>query len=66
MPPYPATATATTTLHSRRGGVDLWRNSYTLPGVGVVGDRGGGRHPAQSMMDGKLEVRGYLYKRIPL
>ncbi|KAL4436134.1 hypothetical protein ABPG77_005582 [Micractinium sp. CCAP 211/92] len=48
-------------INSYMGGVDLWRNSYTLPGYG---DRGGGsgggagrrRGQAQSMMDGRVEL----------
>ncbi len=51
-----------------RGGVDLWRNSYSLAGTGMLrrGSSGGGgsggggssnhRHSQQSMMDGKVEV----------
>lgn len=53
------------------GGVDLWRNSYTLEGAGIDrssaslsgssggggGSRGSGRVTAQSMHDGRIEVR---------
>lgn len=59
-------------ISSYMGGVDLWRNGYSLPGVGVsTGSRGGGggggvegRHLAQSMLDGRVEVR-WKGRRLP-
>ncbi|KAL4422402.1 hypothetical protein ABPG75_008599 [Micractinium tetrahymenae] len=49
-------------INSYMGGVDLWQNSYTLPGYGDRGSGGNGhgsarrRGQAQSMMDGRVEL----------